>query len=80
MTAVSDERSSEYLRELVPIHQFAAELGRKPSTLKRWVKVYNLPCVRISNMLHVHPPTIRRMLLAGQIATAPDRYGQHLNK
>jgi hypothetical protein len=49
----------------VDLNPFAAQVGRDPRTVRRWIDQPNgLPFTRIGNRLLIHIPTAREWLLS----------------
>jgi hypothetical protein len=53
------------LQDFVDLNPFAAQVGRDPRTVRRWIDQPNgLPFTRIGNRLLIHIPTAREWLLS----------------
>jgi hypothetical protein len=59
------------LQDFVDLNPFAAQVGRDPRTVRRWIDQPNgLPFTRIGNRLLIHIPTAREWLLS-RVRTQP---------
>jgi len=57
---------SELLKDFLELDPFAAEIGRHPRTVRRWLDQPNgLPFTKMGNRILIHLPTAREWLLGG---------------
>jgi hypothetical protein len=56
---------SDLLRDFLDLEPFAAEVKRKPRTVRRWLDEPNgLPYTRIGNRILIHVPTAREWMFS----------------
>ena len=56
---------SDLLQDFLDLEPFAAEVKRKPRTVRRWLDEPNgLPYTRIGNRILIHVPTAREWMLS----------------
>jgi hypothetical protein len=57
--------SSDFLSDYLDLEPFAAQVGRDPRTVRRWMNGPDgLPYARIGNRLLIHVPSAREWLLS----------------
>jgi hypothetical protein len=56
---------SDLLQDFLDLEPFAAEVKRKPRTVRRWLDEPNgLPYTRIGNRILIHVPTARKWMFS----------------
>ena len=57
--------NTDFLHDFVDLEPFAADAGRHPRTVRRWMdKPGGLPYTRIGNRILIHVPTAREWLMS----------------
>jgi hypothetical protein len=68
---------TNFLDDFVDLEPFAADAGRHPRTVRRWLNQPDgLPFTRIGNRILIHVPTAREWLMKRMRKPAPRRRGQ----
>jgi hypothetical protein len=65
---------TNFLDDFVDLEPFAADAGRHPRTVRRWLNQPDgLPFTRIGNRILIHVPTAREWLMKRMKRPAPRR-------
>jgi hypothetical protein len=69
--------NTKFLDDFIDLDPFAADAGRHPRTVRRWLKQPDgLPHTRIGNRILIHVPTAREWLMKRMHRPAPRRKRQ----
>jgi hypothetical protein len=64
---------SNLLAEFVDVPRFAADIGKDPRTIYRWMQRNNLPFAQIGGTRLIHMPSARLWLMQQMRQPNPDR-------